>query len=213
MKAFRGFHLDTANRCLLHGQQRVAIPPKPYDMLRYLVENPERLVTRDELLDKLWPEIYVNPELVRKYIVDIRKILGDRPDKPEFIETMPKRGYRFIAPVVDESENEPPDSSTPPPIGEHATEERVEHEATGSEPEHFLGKHSLRKLVLIPVLLALATAGIGGRFRLARHARRVPSSSDTSIAVLPFADMSPAKDQEYFSDGLSEQLIHDLAKV
>src|SRR5260370_13464470 len=81
-------------------------------MLRYLVENPGRLVTHDELLEKLWPEIYVNPELIRKYILDIRKILGDRHDKPEFIETVTKRGYRFIAPVIDESATPPPELGT-----------------------------------------------------------------------------------------------------
>jgi DNA-binding winged helix-turn-helix (wHTH) protein len=78
MKSFLGFCLDPANQCLWRGPERVAIPPKPYDMLRYLVENPGRLVTQDELLEKLWPETYVNPELIRKYILDIRKILGDR---------------------------------------------------------------------------------------------------------------------------------------
>src|SRR6516165_9246425 len=76
MKSFQAFRLDTANQCLWRGQKRVAISPKPYDMLRYLVENPGRLITQDELLEKLWPEIYVNPELIRKYILDIRKILG-----------------------------------------------------------------------------------------------------------------------------------------
>ena len=55
MKSFQGFCLDTANQCLWRGPERVAIPPKPYDMLRYLVENPGRLVTQDELLEKLWP--------------------------------------------------------------------------------------------------------------------------------------------------------------
>src|SRR5580704_6355090 len=112
MKSFQGFCLDTANQCLWRGPERVAIPPKPYDMLRYLVENPGRLVTHYELLEKLWPEIYVNPELIRKYILDIRKILGDRPDKPEFIETVTKRGYRFIAPVIDESATPPPELGT-----------------------------------------------------------------------------------------------------
>src|ERR1700730_11656906 len=108
-------------------------------MLRYLVENPGRLVTHDELLEKLWPEIYVNPELIRKYILDIRKILGDRPDKPEFIETVTKRGYRFIAPVVDETAAEPPKSSTSHERGEHAIEERVGHETTLSEQERSPG--------------------------------------------------------------------------
>src|SRR5258707_15305163 len=112
MKSFQSCRLDTANQCLWRGPERVAIPPKPYDMLRYLVENPGRLVTHDELLEKLWPEIYVNPELIRKYILDIRNILGDRPDKPEFIETVTKRGYRFIAPVIDESAAPLPDLGT-----------------------------------------------------------------------------------------------------
>src|SRR5580692_5477915 len=112
MKSFQEFCLDTANQCLWRGPERVAIPPKPYDMLRYLVENPGRLVTQDELLEKLWPETYVNPELIRKYILDIRKILGDRPDKPKFIETVTKRGYRFIAPVIDESATPPPELGT-----------------------------------------------------------------------------------------------------
>src|SRR5215831_15205709 len=83
MISFQAFRLDTANQCLWRGQDRVPIPPKPYDMLRYFVENPGRLITQDELLEKLWPEIYVNPELIRKYILDIRKVLGDRPDKPD----------------------------------------------------------------------------------------------------------------------------------
>jgi Tol biopolymer transport system component/DNA-binding winged helix-turn-helix (wHTH) protein len=79
----------------------VSIPPKAFDVLRYLVENPGRLVTQDELLDAVWPDTHVNPEILRKYILDIRKILGDRHDNPAFIETVTKRGYRFIAPVID----------------------------------------------------------------------------------------------------------------
>jgi len=215
MKSFRSFRLDTANQCLWHGQDRAPIPPKAYDVLRYLVENPGRLVTQDELLEKLWPEIYVNPEVVRKYILDIRKILGDRPDKPEFIETVTKRGYRFIAPVVDESAEKPHDLNTSDAIGEHAAEGKVEYRSTRSEQDGPQRKRTLWKVAMIPVLVVVAAAatGIGGRFRSTRNGGIAPAASNTSIAVLPFADMSPTKDQEYFSDGLSEQLIHDLAKV
>ena len=215
MKSFRSFRLDTANQCLWHGQDRAPIPPKAYDVLRYLVENPGRLVTQDELLEKLWPEIYVNPEVVRKYILDIRKILGDRPDKPEFIETVTKRGYRFIAPVVDESAEKPHDPNTSDAIGEHAAEGKVEYRSTRSEQDGPQRKRTLWKVAMIPVLVVVAAAatGIGGRFRSTRNGGIAPAASNTSIAVLPFADMSPTKDQEYFSDGLSEQLIHDLAKV
>jgi DNA-binding winged helix-turn-helix (wHTH) protein len=77
MKFFQSFRLDGANQCLWREQARVSIPPKAYDVLRYLVENPDRLVTQDELLDKLWPDTYVNPEVIRKYILEIRRILGD----------------------------------------------------------------------------------------------------------------------------------------
>ncbi|MBI4905079.1 MAG: AAA family ATPase [Acidobacteria bacterium] len=76
--------------------------PKAFDVLRYLVEHSDRLVTQDELLEALWPETYVNPEGIRKYILEVRKALGDRSDKPEFIETFPKRGYQFVAPVTDD---------------------------------------------------------------------------------------------------------------
>ncbi len=71
-------------------------------MLRYLVEHPGRLVTQDEILEALWPETYVNPEIIKKYILEIRKALGDKHDKPEFIETFPKRGYQFVAAVTDD---------------------------------------------------------------------------------------------------------------
>src|SRR6266403_5988939 len=112
MKSFQSFRLDTTNHCLWSGEERVRIPPKAFDVLRYLVENPGRLVTQDELLEALWPETYVNPEILRKYILDIRKILGDRPDKPVFIETVTKRGYRFVAAVIDESATPPPELGT-----------------------------------------------------------------------------------------------------
>src|SRR5215470_794782 len=204
MKSFQAFRLDTANQCLWRGQERVAIPPKPYDILRYLVENPGRLITQDEFLEKLWPEIYVNPELIRKYILDIRKILGDRPDKPEFIETVAKRGYRFIALVVNE------DTTTltnPSAIEEGARKETIPSRLEGSPRNH-----SLWKLVLMPVLAVVVAAAIGRELRVGRTERTVSPPNDTSIAVLPFEDMSPGKDQEYFSDGLAEQLIHELAK-
>jgi Tol biopolymer transport system component/DNA-binding winged helix-turn-helix (wHTH) protein len=102
VKSFQSFRLDTANLLLLHGDERVALTPKAFDVLRYLVERAGRLVTQDELLESLWSETYVNQEVLRKYILEIRKALGDRPENPEFIETITKRGYRFIASVRDD---------------------------------------------------------------------------------------------------------------
>jgi TolB-like protein/DNA-binding winged helix-turn-helix (wHTH) protein len=202
MKSFQSFRLDTANQCLWRGQERVPIPPKAYDVLRYLVENPGRLVTPDEILEKLWPEIYVNPEVLRKYILDIRKILGDRPDKPEFIETVTKRGYRFIARVIDEAA-----------LPHSVMQEELAQGTGASEQKEPSRTHYLLKFAMIPILTVVAAAATADHFWFAPSRATRSSLNANSIAVLPFVDMSPAKDQEYFSDGLAEQLIHELAKV
>jgi len=101
MKAFGPFRLDTVNHCLWRANERAALTPKAFDVLRYLVEHADRLVTQNELLEALWPETYVNPEGIRKYILEIRKVLEDHPSHPEFIETLPKRGYQFVARITD----------------------------------------------------------------------------------------------------------------
>ena len=102
MKCFGPFRLDSANHCLWRAEERISMTPKAFDVLRFLVERTDRLVTQEEILEGLWPEIYVNPEGVRKYILEIRKVLGDQPNEPLFIETLPKRGYQFIAKVTEE---------------------------------------------------------------------------------------------------------------
>jgi DNA-binding winged helix-turn-helix (wHTH) protein/tetratricopeptide (TPR) repeat protein len=101
MKSFYSFRLDTINHCVWRGQERVALAPKAFDVLRYLVEHADRLVTQEEILEALWPETYVNAEVVKKYVLGIRKVLGDQSDNPTFIATFPRRGYQFIAPVRD----------------------------------------------------------------------------------------------------------------
>src|SRR4029077_12381264 len=125
MKSFKAFRLDTANHLLWRNGGRVPLAPKAFDVLAYLVEHAERVVTQDEILEALWPETYVNPEVLRKYILEIRKALGDRPDKPEFIETVPKRGYRFVAPVLEESTVEAPVATMSPAAEELSTRENA----------------------------------------------------------------------------------------
>src|SRR5882757_3993156 len=103
MKVFQPFRLDTANHCLWRADQRVDLAPKAFDVLRYLVEHSDRLVTQDEILEALWPGTYVNQEVVKKYVLGIRKVLGDHPHNPAFVATFPRRGYQFIATVTDDS--------------------------------------------------------------------------------------------------------------
>src|SRR6266478_2064977 len=117
VKVFQPFRIDTVNHCLWRAEERVRLTPRAFDVLRYLVEHAERLVTQDEILEALWPETYVNPEVIKQYIRGIRKALGDDPEKPAYIETFPRRGYQFIAPVSDESAAPFPGSDTKRVVG------------------------------------------------------------------------------------------------
>jgi DNA-binding winged helix-turn-helix (wHTH) protein/tetratricopeptide (TPR) repeat protein len=103
MKSFLSFQLDTVNHCLWCAGDRVSLTPRAFDVLRYLVEHPGRVVSQDEILEAVWPDTYVNPEVVKKHIREIRKALGDQPDQPVFIATYPKRGYQFVAAVSDQN--------------------------------------------------------------------------------------------------------------
>jgi DNA-binding winged helix-turn-helix (wHTH) protein len=93
---------------LWQGSEQISLPLKSFAVLRYLVENPGRLITHDELLDALWPETYVQPQVLRTYMLELRKLLGDDAGKPRFIQTLPKRGYCFVAAVTDAPETGKP---------------------------------------------------------------------------------------------------------
>jgi DNA-binding winged helix-turn-helix (wHTH) protein len=101
VKQFGCFALDTANECLWREGAKIALQPKPFAVLRYLVEHPGRLITHDELLDALWPETYVQPQVLRTYMLELRKVLGDDAGQPRYIQTQPKRGYSFVAQVTE----------------------------------------------------------------------------------------------------------------
>jgi predicted ATPase/DNA-binding winged helix-turn-helix (wHTH) protein len=105
VREFPPFRLDTVNQCLWRGdglaEERILLAPKAFAVLRYLVEHPGRLVTQDELFEALWPKTYVQPEVLKSHIAAIRAVLGDDARKPIFIETLSRRGYRFIAPVTE----------------------------------------------------------------------------------------------------------------
>ena len=105
MREFPPFRLDPVNQCLWRrdgaAEQRILLAPRAFAVLRYLVEHPGRLVAHNELLETLWPKTFVQPEVLKSHISEIRAALGDDARTPRFIETMSRRGYRFIAAVTE----------------------------------------------------------------------------------------------------------------
>jgi len=118
VKLFTPFRLDTVNECLWRSSEggadeRILLTPKSFEVLRYLVDHAGRLVTQRELLDAVWLGAFIEPQAVKKQIFDLRRALDDPPRTPRFIETLPRRGYRFIA-TVEDSQPLPPAVSAPP---------------------------------------------------------------------------------------------------
>ena len=146
MKQFGCFQLDTRNECLWQNGVQIGLTPKPFAVLRYLVENPQRLVTHDELLDKLWPETYVQPQVLRTYVLELRKLLGDSVESPRFIRTVPGRGYWFLA-QVEEASGHAVDTRGPQSgriVGRQQEFERLRRLAAAGRPGRSSGRFHYR---------------------------------------------------------------------
>jgi TolB-like protein/DNA-binding winged helix-turn-helix (wHTH) protein len=201
---FGPFTVDLVSRELWNNDRKIPLQEKPFQVLAILLEQPGQLVTREELRRRLWPEdIFVDFEhSINTAIKKVRETLGDSADHSRFIETLQRRGYRFIAPVEASGE----DRSTTPPIS--AGLDSVVEEA----PRHVETRHpSARLLLAIAVILVLTVAAASLWRKLARA--RAPAVTTASIAVLPFADLSPTHDQGYFSEGLAEEILNRLTKI
>src|SRR6266478_7517811 len=94
---FGPFHLYASERLLLRDGQPVPLPPKVFDTLLTLIENSGRLLEKDALMARLWPDTFVEEATLARNISDLRKALGESTGEQKFIETVPKRGYRFAA--------------------------------------------------------------------------------------------------------------------
>ena len=146
------YRLDLGDERLWRGDQPVEIGNKAFELLRLLVSNPNRLLTKDQILDAIWGEVCVSEGLIKEYVHDLRLALGDDPKQPRYIETVHGRGYRFLG-------------------------------------------------------------GIGQvRRPQGADAQRTPPPHALSLAVLAFTNLSDDLDQEYFADGISEDIIIGLSK-
>jgi len=93
------FRLDEANECLWHEKRAISLRPKAYAVLRYLVQHPGILVTKQQLLDDVWPNTFVSDAVLKDCIRQLREAFGDEAKSPQYIETAHRRGYRFIGPI------------------------------------------------------------------------------------------------------------------
>jgi TolB-like protein/DNA-binding winged helix-turn-helix (wHTH) protein len=206
--------IDTGTQVVSRDGAPIALPKLSYDLLLVLVHAAPNLVSLDELMRLVWPGVVVSPETVSQRIKLLRDALGDDPHAPRYIAGLRGRGYQLIA-VVKELEADPA-ASAPAMLVPLA-----------SPPESSapLPKPRRNRLVLIAVAVVCVLAVgwiLANKFwipkrivpeKVASAAAALPAISEKSIAVLPFVDMSEKKDQEYFSDGMSEELIDMLTKV
>src|SRR5215831_12680583 len=98
MFQFEGYTLDIARNALRAADREIALRRKSFELLRYLVENPDRLVTKEELLKAIWPDVVVTDESLTHCVSEVRQAIGD--SRQTIIVTVPRRGYRFTSPVV-----------------------------------------------------------------------------------------------------------------
>src|SRR5262245_3198242 len=97
---FGPFRLDLANACLWHAAQLVPLRPKTFEVLVYLVTHAGQLVTKEALFDAVWPETAVGDGVLKTSMTELRKVLGETAKAPQWIATVHRRGYRFVAPVT-----------------------------------------------------------------------------------------------------------------
>jgi len=214
MYQFGPFSLDPTERTISCDGTSLPLTPKVFDTLVCLVRNPGRLLRKDELLKEIWPETFVEEVNLAVNISTLRKALGESPQDCRYIATVPGKGYRFVAEVRQVSNVNGVALPAPQPS---TTAEARRGEANGTEntaviPPALEKIHRLKR-ALTALLALLVFAAVSGYFGLAQRRTTVSSRKSVSVAVLPFADLSPGKDQEYLSDGLTEELINDLAKV
>jgi TolB-like protein/DNA-binding winged helix-turn-helix (wHTH) protein/Tfp pilus assembly protein PilF len=215
---FGPFRIDSLERLLLRGDSAIPLTPKAVDTLLALVGNAGRVVEKNELIKIVWPDTFVEEGALARNVSALRKALGDDIDGARYVETIPKRGYRFIAAVKEVSPGvglsepvaEPPAKLAPGLDPEPVPEARRE----GAVPS---GSKSIRREFPKWPLWLIAAAALAVAFVLAYPSllrRLAPQTANiSSIAVLPLDNPSNDQAQEYFADGMTEELINSLAKI
>ena len=131
---FPPFQLDLAAGRLSCGSKPIDLPPKAFGVLQYLAERPGRLISKDELLESIWPDVHVSPDVLKVTIAEIRKVLDDPVKEPRFIETAHRRGYRFIGRTDTGAAPAPPASEIPPTRYTRSGDVNIAYQVIGDGP-------------------------------------------------------------------------------
>jgi len=212
---FEGFRLDPGQRTLSRDGAEIPLTPKVFETLLYMVRNPKRVLTKDELLKEIWPDAFVEEVNLAVNISTLRKVLGEDPQDRRCIVTVTGKGYRFVAAVARPKESE--DASGLEGINSDSGQVgalTAEEAGAALRSSNIAALPRLSTGFVLGFLVVLLLAGFGAYlFQKHKATKRPAVVFGNSIAILPFIDLSPNKDQEYFSDGLSEELINELGKV
>ena len=212
---FGRFRVKSDERVLLREEELVPLTPKAFDILLALLENDGRVVNKDDLMKKVWPNTFVEEGNLTQNVSLLRKALGESADGPQFIETVPRRGYRFVAPVNRSNENGQDSfveraALMPLPGQQKQTNGEAGHSTLDNGRWTFLSRR-LPAVVLTLAAVLVTVAGIA--YLSARNKAGASPSSIQSIAVLPFVDDSPDGDAEFLDDEIAESLVNSLTKL
>ncbi len=183
--------------CIERGAESVRIKPKSMAVLTQLAEADGGVVGRRELFDAVWPGGVVSDDVLTQCIVELRKAFGDSAKEPQVIETIPRKGFRLV-PVTARFDD---------PRASAANDQSAQSPPRGNNGRHvatpIVVLAAVALSIVVAVLISLKMPGSGGAVE----------TSDKSIVVLPFVDLSASGDQGYFADGLSEELIIALTNL
>jgi TolB-like protein/DNA-binding winged helix-turn-helix (wHTH) protein len=187
--SFDNFTLDLRRGCLRGAEGEIELRPKSFEVLRYLVENAGRLVPKDELIKAVWPSVIVTDESLARCVSDVRLALGDRGQR--IIRTVPRRGYLLAVRTCEAEASAADQASEVVSLRDPAA-----HRASSAIALHKQGTEKEQAAIDDPA------AG-----------RSLPVPDKPSLAVLPFLDLSGDPGQDYFVDGMVEEIITALSRI
>jgi len=211
--------VDFATLSIVGQGGRVSVEPKVMDLLQVLVEHAGTVVTRAELLDRVWSETTGSDESLSRAVSLLRRAFGEVRAGRQYIETVPKRGYRLVAEVVAEDGELPGQAGTPVRSEDDASQTSPGGESAGRGSLSWQQSLVAPGILVIVVVLLFWRVGIEGLTRGANDPDQVDSpkmaeieTKQKSIAVLPFEDLSSEGDQQYLADGLAEEILNALVR-